>query len=197
MQFSIFGVPFKCTKDMFDQDKLAWSICAVWAAFWRYLAVWSCFLLVGFVGFGGVFGLSHLANNSGIVFVVLIGLAMIALFVGNLLIFAVIQYYVLFRKQYKSFDRTNLEYVASVKLISWEFARPYLINVGLMFVANIVAALLFSKDASGGAMFLFALFLSHVTLHGGTWGFVPIAKQLKSEVFEVKCPSSDRGETNR
>ncbi|MDP3641041.1 MAG: hypothetical protein Q8R43_01225 [Alphaproteobacteria bacterium] len=184
MHFSIFGVPFKCTKDMFDQDKLVWSACALWTALWRYLAVLGCFLLVGFVGFGGVVGLSHLACNSGVVFMGLVGLVMISLFVGNLLIFAAIQYYALFRKQYQSFGRSNPEYVVSVKLISWEFGRPYLINIGIMFVANIVAALLFSE--AGGVLFLFALFLFHVTLHGGTWGFVPVAKQPKSEVSEVK-----------
>lgn len=39
MQFSIFGVPFRCTKDMFSWEKVKWTFCVGWAQWWRQFLV--------------------------------------------------------------------------------------------------------------------------------------------------------------
>lgn len=205
MQFSIFGVPFRCTKDMFTWEKVKWTFCVGWAQWWRttlvgYLLTISLGIVVGAVSV--VFGALKMPFSFDSEWsLILLG----ALYIPALLIMLSIDFYVLFKKKYKSFDRHFFNPPQQLQFFSWLFWKPFLVMAFLVLIGLCVMGLVsilrivflgsvfgvvlevFSSLWSIISLFVYlALMSGHITLHGGTWGFVPVRKQPKSDVSEVK-----------
>jgi hypothetical protein len=208
MQFSIFSVPFKCSKDMFTWEKIKWSICVYWAQAWRG---GSFGLAMGLLGVAvlmapefldpetlaqysgpelGVDGLSQLMIYwrqhlfvPGIVFVCCWVMGLI--FMG-----VYIQYYATFKKNYRSLSRQfNKSEVG--RFWSRGFWKPFILitlfGLFLGFVESFVLELIGTpKIFVTLTGFVVGLVLFHIFIHGGSWGFVPVRKGVKTEVLEIK-----------
>lgn len=203
MQFSIFGVPFKCTKDMFTWEKVKWSIFVYWAQLWRggLFSVVALLLWVGTFFLPGMINSNELevlyqGAESSIKFLIPIvyasqywyqqmfvtGIMLLCLwFIGLILGAIYIQYYSMFKKNYLSFSRQfNKPEVLS--LWSWGFWKPFILitlfSLLFGFVEGFVLGLADAQNVVIGLIgLIIGLVLFHIFLHGGTWGFVPIAKQ--------------------
>lgn len=205
MQFSILGVPFKCTKDMFTWEKVKWTLCVFLAHWWRqflvgYLLILSFAIVAG--GISVVFDALKmpLALDEGQA-LILMG----ALYVPVLLILLRIDFYVLFKKKYKSFDRHFFNPPQQLRFFSGLYWKPFLAMtllvlmclciVGLVSILRVVflggmfgvVLDILSSLLSLVVFFVYLVLISgHVTLHGGAWGFVPVWKQPRSDISEAK-----------
>lgn len=160
MQFSIFNVPFKCTKDMFTQDKILWTIYIFWAQFWRTLLIIAgiVVLMTGYFGFRG-----ENFTSLEILPMVIVGVFLYALIIY-------MQYYAYFNKQFKSFNR---EFLTAYKpdFFSWGFFKPFLLIWLMSFVAGLFLGIFLPSNIANGLSFIFGIFFQHICIHGETWGF--------------------------
>ncbi len=211
MQFSILGVPFKCTKDMFTWEKVKWSIFVYWAQLWRgglvvVVAIIALIALLFVPAFLNSEALAQFSNSELDVRVTMHtaysihywyqqmfipGIVLLCFwFVGLILGVIYIQYYTLFKKNYRPVARQfNKPEIRS--LWSWGFWKPFILITlfGLLwgFVEGFVLGLADVQNvAIGFISLIIGLVLFHIFLHGGTWGFVPVRKQPKSDMSEVK-----------
>lgn len=128
-----------------------------------------------------------------------------ALYIPALLIMLSIDFYVLFKKKYKSFDRHFFNPPQQLRFFSWLYWKLFLAMTLLVLICLCVMGLVgilrivflgsvfgvvlevFSSLWSIISLFVYlALVSGHITLHGGTWGFVPVRKQTITEELEVK-----------
>ncbi|QOL20129.1 hypothetical protein [Candidatus Bodocaedibacter vickermanii] len=201
MQFSILGVPFKCTKDMFTWEKAKWSLFVYWAQLWRggILGVVGVLIvclpaLLNFKALSKFF--SATLEEAVWVFILLMidsmgywyqqNLALvIVLFclwcVGLILGMIYFQYYTLFKKNYQTFSR-QLNKFEIRSLWSWGFWKPFIfITVFGLLTGGVVRALFWVMDIQQGDVALISLVIGlvlfHIFLHGGSWGFVPVSRQ--------------------
>lgn len=204
MQFSIFSVPFKCTKEMFNRDKLVRSACIVWAMVWRYAVIEAAlnlvFLYIHKLFFSGGDVSWTVANMPYILYINQLILMILSGFVANYLV-----YYALFRKQYQSFDRVFINQQATPAFFSLVFWKTNFLVVGLIslliwmpsFLINWGLFLLYQNSSleempvflytwMPTIKLLFSMLLLHMTIHGGSWG---VELRLKE--------SSTRGEENQ
>lgn len=171
MQFSIFGVPFKCTKDMFIQDKVLWTIYIFWAQFWRLLLV--------FLGAGlsvvayFYFTEHHFSGFENFSISSLLSIAILGILLYGVIIY--VQYYVYFEKSFQSFKQEFLKDYKP-KFWSWGFWKPFLIIAVITFIVDFIIGSLLSPNITNGLIFIFGLFFQHICLHGETWGFKLVAK---------------------
>ncbi|QOL20130.1 hypothetical protein [Candidatus Bodocaedibacter vickermanii] len=203
MQFSILGVPFKCTKDMFTWEKAKWSLFVYWAQLWRGVLLLSgaLLLLVGIFFLPGVINSNELSAlyqgvDPSIMFLVpvvyasqywyqhllVLGIVLWSLWcVGLILGMIYFQYYTLFKKNYQTLSR-QLNKFEIRSLWSWGFWKPFIfITVFGLLAGGVVRALFWVMDIQQGGVALISLIIGvvlfHIFLHGGTWGFAPVSKQ--------------------
>ncbi len=212
MQFSIFNVLFKCTKDMFTWEKVKWTIFVYWAQLWRV----ALFGVGSILLFAGIFFLPVIINSDELValtesaepsvrsLVPLVyasqywaqqmfapGIIFLCLGIVGLILGAIyIQYYTFFKKSYRSFDK-HFNQAKVQSFWSGGFWKPFmLITVFGLLIGGLVGFLLGEFMVYDGLIQLISLsvglVLFHIFLHGGTWGFVPVRKQPKSDMSEVK-----------
>jgi hypothetical protein len=202
MQFSILGVPFKCTKDMFTWEKAKWSFLTYWTIGWRGLALILSTLVLAFgilflpsilgaiqdipLGEDADFALRALLNfvlslnfwkeHYLIPGIVLLALLVVALILGGIYI----HYYGIFKKNYKSFNR-DFAILTIPTFKSWNFWKRYIFVALFGFLSAIpVFGLILLEPhplVKHLVNFFIGFVLFHVTLHGGTWGFVPVRKE--------------------
>jgi hypothetical protein len=180
MQFSIFSVPFKCTRDMFIQDKVLWTIYIFWAQFWRLLLIslGVVTLLVSYVLFTGADYSSFIGDGyswvENLSIITLISLIVLGLVLYGLIIY--IQYYVYFEKNFQSFSKKFFNNYKP-KFFSWGFWKPFLIIVAITFIVDSVFTWIFPSNITNGFNFIFGLFFQHICIHGETWGFSLASKR--------------------
>lgn len=203
MQFSIFGVPFKCAKDMFTWEKIKWSIYVYWAQLWRggFLSIGVLALVVAVLflpaftnsAISQVFNGSNFEQKARVYLLysmhvwvkdsLISGIGLLVCWVVGLILAAsFIQYYATFRKNYKSFDRHFFKPQVE-KFWSWGFWKPFILITLLgLLIGLIVGALFGAMDIPQGVVTLINLIvgvvLFHVFLHGGSWGFILTPKQI-------------------
>lgn len=183
MQFSILGVPFKCTKDMFTWEKIKWSLCVCWSEFWRIFIVSASIFILALMIRKFTF---HLEEEDMVYFFIAGGKLLAYLFRPY------IKYYVYFRKNFNSFIRCFEQYPRPA-FWSWAFWKPYLITNPHILASMSTLIIIMSKLIWPHSIFIgFGFSLSnpsiniilfivnaiflHIFLHGGTWGFVPARK---------------------
>lgn len=183
MQFSIFGVPFKCTVDMFTRQKFKWTF----------------FILISFLF--SVFLASLVITGGGYLFDLLksslrgtVTVGGLAKEVAVMILTAAAAIYLLhdntYNQKFQSFDRKYETLSGAPKLFSWAFAKVYLITwvigatIGAVvgFIVGFLGGILQIDDtgiyvAIISAGILIQFMSAHIFLHGGTWGFVPVEKQ--------------------
>lgn len=189
MQFSIFGVQFKCTKDMFAWGKFKWSIYIYWAEWWRSTIIQ--FIL------GGIFlilgnAILNFDRDGGFLWEIFY-FCRLGLYY---FVTACIQYYVYFRKAWYSFNRQFIKGECPI-FWSWDFWKPYSMIVAIKYlfsaglnlffgknVFSIFQIMLFQKIPLQPLEHIFDLVFLHLFLHGGTWGVVP--KRKEASLIENK-----------
>jgi hypothetical protein len=206
MQFSILGVPFKCTKDMFALEKVKWSIVVYWAHLWRgvifavgMLALFAAILAVpAFLSWDAlqafndsdlalrvlmyvVFSVDCWSKNWLALGVGLLTLWVIILFITSLYI----NYYITFIKGYKFFERHYFKPLVE-KFWSAGFWKPFILILVLGGVIGFaIGFLLRWFDVMDSVIsligFITGLVLFHIFLHGGSWGFIPVRRRSESE----------------
>jgi hypothetical protein len=176
MQFSIFGVPFKCTKDMLSWEKIKFLMCVYWAQLWREMVLGFIFLVVVGIAVlqsqlfqilleelltkGGEQGQHfdrgqklidwyHSTNVLGWVG------AWGALILGAFIVNIYIQYYTLIKKQYSSFDRRAISDKTPQKFWSSEFWKRWIVSIFYSLIVRFVLALV--MIVVGAVLFLLAL----------------------------------------
>lgn len=203
MQFSIFGVPFKCAKDMFTWEKVKWSIFVYWAQSWRgaLLVIGALTLLMGIFFLPGMINSNELAvlyenaersvqflvpiiyaSQYWVQHLLVLGIVLLCLwFVGVILGAIYIKYYGFFKKNYRSFSR-QFNKPMVISFWSGGFWKPAIFTMvfGLL-VGCVIGALFRFLDVQQGGVALISLIIGlvlfHIFLHGGTWGFVPVSRQ--------------------
>lgn len=201
MQFSILGVPFRCTKDMFTWTKIKESICVYWALAWRgaLMGVAAVFLFLGILLIPSFWSSEALSSFSTAEFDVKLSMYLVyclqywyqQMFVLGIIVLALlcvslilgvcyVQYYGIFKKNYRSFERQyNKPQVQS--FLSSGYWKP------LIFTVVFGWAIGFSSEKAleilGLEETLRAIFniivgagLFHIFFQGGTWGFVTAPK---------------------
>jgi hypothetical protein len=229
MQFSLFGVPFKCTKDMFSWKKLGWTMCVYWAQFWRGMVLGLVLLgIVGIVVWQSQFfqifleevltkgseqaqhydrdqifiDWYHSTNILGWVG------AWGALISAAFILSVYIQYYTLAKKHYKSFNKgitlaglpkrfwscafwkrwmLSVLYSLIIGFVFWVLMALVMVVAGAaLLLLALIPGVAVASAIIGGVLFvvLYAFYAigifvlpTHITLHGGTWGVVPVSKQ--------------------
>ena len=190
MQLSIFGVPFKCTKDMFTWEKVRSTCFISWAITWRYLLV---SMLPGIV-FNPILGL--LEHQLGVAYFSVF----FAYMVISILIYCYSKYTVLYQISFRTFARKFIKEPDNLKFFSAYFWRPVLLSVALAFLLVICLILLGAglwfvlpkhQIGSQALMLLFAMpsalvfvliAFDHAFIHGGTYG---VAFQPANDVVET------------
>jgi hypothetical protein len=205
MEFSIFGVRFGCAKNMFSWEKIKWSFFVYWAQLWRSSALVAVAFLVGFVllltpAFLNSNALSQFNNSEFDVKISMhvayslhywyqqlltLGIAVLCFwFFGLILAGLYVQYYVTFKKNYRSFSRQfNKPEVKS--FWCWGFWKPFILTLalGLLFGwgSSFVLGLLGVHQSIVSLIgFIVGAAPFHIFIHGGTWGFVPVRKSTKA-----------------
>ena len=202
MQFSILGVPFKCTKDMFAWEKFKWSLCVYWSQWWRagLFSVGMLILWAGVIFFPAVVNTGVLPGHEEaelsmklsvyiarsffywkdnlVLASVLLGAWLISLIV----IAWYIQYYATFRKNYKSFDRHFFKPQVE-KFWSWGFWKPSILTLVVSVLLGLAVGFVLGwfdiMDIVISLIgFIVGLVLFHIFLHGGSWGFILTPKQI-------------------
>lgn len=220
MQFSILGVTFKCTKDMFTWEKTKWSFFTYWTIAWRVLAlglfaiVLACLILIlpDIVGFLPEVPLGELGDDDSffliptlkslllfgfwkehnlITGIVLLVLLFITLILGEFYIY----YYGIFKKNYTSFNR-NYQIPTIPTLKSWNFWKRYIfvtiLSLEIGFILGFVLDLLNINETIIQVVgFVVGRVLFHITLHGGSWGFVPTRKETIDTASTLKAKLLD------
>lgn len=187
---------------MFTWEKVKWSIFVYWTQLWRSVLFTVVAMLVLFVimltpAFLNPEALTQFSNAELDVKITMHtayslhywyqqmfvpGIALLCfLFVGLIFGAIYIQYYSMFKKNYRSFSRQfNKPEVLS--LWSWGFWKPFIfITVfGLLIgfgVGTVLEALMVREGLVSLVSLIVGLVLFYVFLQGGTWGFVPVEKQ--------------------
>ena len=212
MQFSIFGVPFKCTKDMFTWEKAKWSFFTYWTMGWRvfvlclstFLLAFGMLLLPAILGAIQDIPLGENADFSLILLlkfvhsfgfwkehymttgIVLLVLLLIASILGGIYI----HYYGIFKKNYTSYNR-NYEIPVIPTIKSWNFWKRYIfvtiLGLGIGFILGFVLGLLHINETIIQAVgFVVGCVFFHITLHGGAWGFIPVRKKNFDTKSDIK-----------
>ena len=211
MEFSIFGVPFRCTKDMFTWEKFKWSLFIYWAQLWRGSTLAVAALFVGGVvllipAFLDSDALAQF-NNSELDIKITMHIAyslhywyqqllipgivlVCCWFFGLILASLYIAYYATFKKNYQSFSR-QFHKLEVKSFWSCGFWKPFILTTifGLLFgwIAGAVLGLLDVQQAVITLIsFMVGLVLFHIFIHGGAWRFVPVRKQPKGVMTELK-----------
>ena len=197
MQLSIFGVPFKCTKDMFTWEKIRTTIFIDWAILWRYYIV---SILLGIV-FYPILGL--LEKDLGVNYFS----ALFVYLVISCLMYYYSKYSVLYQVAFRTFARKFIKEPDSRKFFSGYFWKPVLISMvfALLLVFGLVvvgAGLWFvlpkNQIGSQALMLIFAipstlicvlLTFDHMFIHGGTYGVVFDPVNAVAETLVTKKPS--------
>lgn len=156
VEYSLFGVPFKCTQDMFTKEKLRQTLCVYWADMWRQLVLLSLLLTPVF-----------LISIFLIPIFVFIPIIVMVLYLATA---AAIIYYTRYKKQYPSFEKSAITLEKTPEFKDWDFWKRYLLNAAL----GILTSWIFGPWI---LVLVADFFAKHIFLHGGTWGFVPMEKQ--------------------
>lgn len=197
MQFSIFGVPFKCTKDMFTWEKIRSTCFISWAITWRFFILLALIFTIAYPV------LSFLKKDS-------ISTAHITLaLVCSVLIFIAyyyIKHSVLYEISFKTMVRKHINEPTKPKFKSWGFWKPQLIALSILLLAltvqltifGLIAYSLFTKSHILEFLTLSATFLSgisfvmitlnHFILHSGIFGFEIEVKHEETSIILDKLP---------
>lgn len=186
MQFSIFGVPFKLSKEMFGREQLKHSLCAYWALAWRGLVfglVWGSVLgslFIFNVELRELFleAVLHQTFPSIEFWLSVDGFVLVLLLIGLFLGMSYIQYYGLFKKNYKTFQKDYSDpSISKTSFLSKNFWRPWLLTAIFGVVVGQIVKLVVEVVLPELYVIAFSFFIGfllfHFYLHGDTWGFVP------------------------
>lgn len=203
MQYSILGVPFKCTKDMFTWEKAKWTFFTYLTVGWRGLAlvlatITTAVATLLFPAVLGVIPDVPLGDDAEFPAILIIkfllsfrffldhyfitGIILMMGFVVFLVLGALyFYYYGVFKKDYKSYDR-NYDIPTIPSFTSWSiWWKPYIFIVIIALLLGVVVRAALDFVESGEILAhavntTVGLVLFHIALHGGTWGFVPARK---------------------
>jgi hypothetical protein len=169
MEFAIFGVPFKCTKDMFSLEQAKWTLFIYWAQLWRDL------ILGGILGvfMGGIIWTNPEWSTSWLaLFVLIVIIAALSI--------TYIQYYVLLQKKYQSFDKGFTTPHMPQSFWSWTFWKIFLLTIGIGWGVGFLVGLFLHQKLAFVCNLVLGTILFHIFLHGGTWGFIPVPKNKEN-----------------
>lgn len=197
MQFSIFGVPFKCTKDMFTWGKIRTTIFINWAQWWRYSLV---SMLPGIVFYPI---LNLLEKGLGVAYFSIAFVYMVI----SILIYFYCKYTVLYQVSFQTFARRFIKEPNNLKFFSGYFWRPVLVSIVFAFLLTIGLIIIGvglwyvlpkNQIGSQALMLIFAipsslatvlLTFDHVFIHGGTYGILVEPVNATVETLVTKKPS--------
>jgi hypothetical protein len=127
MQFSILGVPFKCTKDMFTWEKIRSTCFISWAITWRF------WLLFGLTSSPIVYALYYFIENNSLTKVHIM-LALLCL-IPFLFAYYYLKHFVLYQLSFRTMKRIFITEPTKPKWMSWHFWKPQLVALAVSFVA--------------------------------------------------------------
>lgn len=197
MQFSIFGVLFKCTKEMFTWEKIRSTCFINWAINWRVFLV--SYLLTPIVSTA----LESHEKDLGVVYFSLLGLHLFLSF----LIYYYCKYVVLYKIPFRTFERNFIHTPNNLKFYSWYFWKPQFLSMVLaslmlisLFLIGGTLWYLLPKSQTGSQllMLVFAapcafvcicLITDHVFIHGGTYEIVFESVNALTKTVVTKKPS--------
>ena len=199
MQFSIFGVPFGCTKDMFTWEKIRSTCFINWAILWRSSLVCTLPAIV-FVSLFP-FSLLHKENRDDVSFFELF------LYLALYLVSRFMYYPVLYKVSFQTFDRTFIKAPNNLKFFGAYFWKPLLLSailsfllicclicicVGVWFVLpkNQIASHALMLIVAMPSAFIFVLIVfDHLFIHGGTYGVVFNPANAVAKTLDTQKPN--------
>lgn len=181
MQFSLFGVPFKCSRDMFTWEKIRSACFISWSISWRFM------ILLGVIATAAYPFANYMQKDDfGMVHFIILAIFFVILFWS----YYYVKHSVLFEISYRTINRRYINEHSKPEFVSWRFWKPqlvvmliyFLILSVLLVICGLIARELIIKNlwlevllfvvgclsSIGFAM----ITLNHIIINGGTFGFI-------------------------